>query len=41
MFRVGDMRNTHLVEAHISLLLIADYESKEGEVFFFKIEYYH
>uniref|UniRef100_A0A914UXD9 Uncharacterized protein n=1 Tax=Plectus sambesii TaxID=2011161 RepID=A0A914UXD9_9BILA len=31
LFRVGDMRNTHLVEAHVRLQLITDRETEEGE----------
>ncbi|VDL70224.1 unnamed protein product [Nippostrongylus brasiliensis] len=30
--RVGDMRNTHLVEAHVRLQFISDRETAEGEV---------
>lgn len=30
--RVGDMRNTHLVEAHVRLQFITDRETAEGEV---------
>ncbi|KAE9415624.1 hypothetical protein Angca_007636 [Angiostrongylus cantonensis] len=30
--RVGDMRNTHLVEAHVRLQFISDRETAEGEI---------
>ncbi|CAB3400333.1 unnamed protein product [Caenorhabditis bovis] len=30
--RVGDMRNTHLVEAHVRLQFITDRETSEGEI---------
>ncbi|UMM42178.1 hypothetical protein L5515_018107 [Caenorhabditis briggsae] len=30
--RVGDMRNTHLVEAHVRLQFITDRETNEGEI---------
>lgn len=32
LFRVGDMRNTHLVESHIRLQLIKKRSTEEGEV---------
>jgi len=32
LFRIGDMRQTHLVEAHLRLLLIKKKVTQEGEI---------
>ena len=32
MFRIGDMRSSHLVEAHVRALLIKRRVTKEGEI---------
>ena len=32
MFRIGDMRSSHLVEAHVRAMLVRRRVTKEGEV---------